>query len=242
MHVNAVNKVARSFEHIPPGAVGNHQRVLVGELSGGTNVMMKARELGIELEEKSPTTRRILEQIKELENEGYEFEAADASFELVARAHLDPRPPLFQLHEYHVSIRKNRRLGFDLIEATVRVEVDGREVYTVSDGDGPVNALDGALRKALYNFYPEIMDIRLTDYKVRILNSKHGTAARTRVLIESTDGEATWATVGVSDDIVEASWRALRDSMEYKLVRDRLARERATTPPALAEMEVSGPS
>jgi 2-isopropylmalate synthase len=219
MHVNAVNKLARSFEHIVPETVGNKQRILVGELSGRTNVMMKARELGLPLEEKSPVTKQVLDQIKSLENQGYEFEGADASFELLVRKVLQPHQPIFELEEYQVSIRHGATPEANSNEAMVRLRVRGEKCHTAAAGDGPVNALDGALRVALTRFYPEIQEIRLTDYKVRIVNSAAGTAAKIRVLIESTDGERRWSTVGVSENVVEASWHALVDSLEYHLLR-----------------------
>jgi 2-isopropylmalate synthase len=219
IHVNAVNKLAASYEHIEPALVGNHQRVLVGELAGRANIMLKARTLGLKLEEKSPEALKVLEQIKHLENEGYEFEAADASFELLVRKSLGQYTPFFELVEYHVSIRKNSAHGFDACEATIKLSVNGEKVYTVAEGDGPVNALDAALRQALIRFYPKLADMKLVDYKVRIIDSHSGTAAKTRVFIESSDGDSTWATVGVSYDIIEASWLALRDSVDYLLSR-----------------------
>ncbi|PAW75627.1 MAG: citramalate synthase [Verrucomicrobia bacterium Tous-C9LFEB] len=220
LHVNAINKVAHSYEHIKPELVGNKQHVLVGELSGRTNVMLKAKQLDLELDEKSPETKQILDTIKQLENEGYEFEAADASFELLVRRQLQKREAFFELQEYHVSIRKSQLHNYDTCEATIKLIIDGEKVYTVAEGDGPVNALDAALRQALSKHYHSIQHIRLTDYKVRILDSDTGTAAKTRVLIESTDGVETWTTVGVSFDIIEASWRALQDSVEYKLIKE----------------------
>ena len=220
IHVNAVNKLARSYEHISPELVGNHQRVLVGELAGRANIMLKARTLGLKLEEKSPEALKVLDQIKHLENEGYEFEAADASFELLVRKALGQYRPFFELLEYHVSIRKNSAHGFDACEATVKLSVDGEKVYTVAEGDGPVNALDAAVRAALIRFYPRLEQMKLVDYKVRIIDSHSGTAAKTRVFIESSDGDSTWATVGVSYDIIEASWLALRDSVDYLLARE----------------------
>ena len=219
IHVNAVNKLARSYEHIEPALVGNHQRVLVGELAGRANIMLKARTLGLKLEEKSPEALKVLDQIKHLENEGYEFEAADASFELLVRKSLDQYKPFFELVEYHVSIRKNADLKLDVSEATLKLKVNGEKVYVVAEGDGPVNALDAALRSALVRFYPKLEQMKLVDYKVRIIDSHSGTAAKTRVFIESSDGDSTWATVGVSFDIIEASWLALRDSVDYLLSR-----------------------
>jgi 2-isopropylmalate synthase len=221
IHVNAVNKLARSYEHISPELVGNHQRVLVGELAGRANIMLKARTLGLKLEEKSPEALKVLDQVKQLENEGYEFEAADASFELLVRKALGQYQPFFELVEYHVSIRKNSAHGFDACEATIKLSVNGEKVYTVAEGDGPVNALDAALRSALIRFYPRLEQMQLVDYKVRIIDSHSGTAAKTRVFIESSDGDATWATVGVSFDIIEASWLALRDSVDYLLAREQ---------------------
>jgi 2-isopropylmalate synthase len=218
-HVNAVNKSASSYEHIRPEAVGNSRRILVGELSGRTNVMMKARELNLTLDEKAPETRQILDRIKQLESEGYEFEGADASFELLARKTLTHHAPFFELIEYHVSIRKQPAKESDVCEATVKVAVNGEEAYTVAEGDGPVNALDAALRAALVKFYPRIAPVTLTDYKVRIVNSASGTAAKVRVFIESTDSMQSWCTVGVSTNIIEASWIALADSIEYFLLR-----------------------
>src|SRR5271163_1076501 len=220
IHVNAVNKLAASYEHIEPALVGNHQRVLVGELAGRANIMLKARTLGLQLEEKSPEALAVLDKIKHLENEGYEFEAADASFELLVRKALGQYKPFFELVEYHVSIRKNSAHGFDACEATIKLSVDGEKVYTVAEGDGPVNALDAAVRSALIRVYPRLEQMKLVDYKVRIIDSHSGTAAKTRVFIESSDGDSTWATVGVSYDIIEASWLALRDSVDYLLARE----------------------
>lgn len=221
MHVNAVNKTGVSYEHINPALVGNHQRILVGELSGRTNVMLKARELGLELEEKSPQAKKILDRIKKLENEGYEFEAADATFELLVREELGQFTPRLGLEEYHVSVHKNTGHGFNTCSATVKIRVNGEMLHMVADGDGPVNALDASLRKALILRYPHIERLHLVDYKVRIVNSTAGTAAKTRVLIESSDGQREWSTLGVSDNIIEASWRALADSFEYFLMRNQ---------------------
>jgi len=220
IHVNAVNKLASSYEHIEPEKVGNRQRVLVGELAGRANIMLKARTLGIKLDEKSPEALKVLEQVKALENQGYEFEAADASFELLARKALHQYRPFFELVEYHVSIRRNPQSNYDVSEATLKLKVNGEKKYVVAEGDGPVNALDAALRAALFPFYPHIAQMRLTDYKVRIIDSRNGTAAKTRVFIETTEGDNSWATVGVSNDIIEASWLALRDSVDYFLARE----------------------
>lgn len=221
MHVNAINKSAVSYNHIDPDQVGNRQRILVGELSGRTNVMMKARELGLELDEKSAGTRDILREIKQKEAHGYEFEAADASFELLVLRHLQPLPTWFELQEYHVSMRRNTVHGFTNCEATTKILIDGELSHMVANGDGPVNALDSSLRRALREKYPEVTDLHLVDYKVRIIDSASGTAARIRVFILSSDGDREWGTVGVSDNIIEASWIALVDSIEYLLLKKR---------------------
>ncbi|MEM9280971.1 MAG: citramalate synthase, partial [Verrucomicrobiota bacterium] len=215
MHVNAVQKVAHSFEHIQPKTVGNRQRILVSELSGQSNVLMKAEELGLSVEKGSPEALEILKNLKELEEQGYEFEAAEASFELLIRHHLDTYQPFFDLKEYHCTFRRDGERDYQTCSATVKVDVQGTEEYRVAEGDGPVNALDAALRKALRPSYPEIDQMELEDYKVRIIDSHMGTAAKTRVLILSRDGQEQWGTVGVSYNIIQASWRALVDSVEY---------------------------
>jgi 2-isopropylmalate synthase len=221
IHVNAIKKLASSYEHIEPEKVGNSQRVLVGELAGRANITLKARTLGLHLDEKSPQAMAVLEEVKRLENQGYEFEAADASFELLVRKSLGEYKSYFELADYHVSIRKDNVLNKDTSEATIKITVNGETVKEIAEGDGPVNALDAALRKALVRFYPRLAQMNLVDYKVRIIDSAHGTAAKTRVFIESSDGENTWATVGVSYDIIEASWLALRDSIDFLLARKR---------------------
>jgi len=218
MHVNAVNKIAASFEHIDPTSVGNHQRILVGELSGGANVMMKARELGIAVEEKSTQTRAILAKIKKLEKDGYEFEAADASFELLVRRSLQKIPPPFQIESYKVEVVRARPTARETSRATITVRVGKKLCKTSAQGDGPVNALDAALRKALLPSFPALRKIKLIDYKVRIVSSRGGTAARIRVLVESSDGIREWGTVGVSTNILEASALALTDSLSYFLL------------------------
>lgn len=221
MHVNAVNKLARSFEHIEPKQVGNHQRILVGELSGRTNIFMKAREMGITLEEKAPETKVILQQIKTLEARGYEFESADASFELLVRKTLQHYQPWFELEGYDVSVSKSKNAlsHSEEAQANVRLKIRGQACNSAAKGDGPVNALDNALREALLKFYPSIQRVRLQDYKVRIIDSNQGTEARTRVLIQSSAEDKEWRTLGVSENLVEASWQALVDSMEYFLLK-----------------------
>jgi 2-isopropylmalate synthase len=220
-----VEKLARTYEHIEPRLVGNRQRILISELSGQSNVLMKAAELGHDLAKGSREAKALVKQLKDMEEDGYEFEAAEASFELLIRKALKTYEPLFLLREYRCNFRRIRDTGngeaLETCEATVKLEVGENRHYTVDEGDGPVNALDAALRKALEHDYPEIRNIRLTDYRVRIIDSKLGTAAKTRVLIDSTDGTETWSTVGVSYNIIRASWLALVDSIEYYLLRCR---------------------
>lgn len=218
MHVHAIERVARSYEHINPEAVGNFRRVLVSDMSGRTNILMKAKELGFKLAPDAPETRAITARVKELEAGGYEYEAAEASLALLIRGILDHDPELlFTVDTYHVSMRRDVKES--ICEATVRVRVGDEVAHTVAEGDGPVNALDGALRRALVRFFPRLKNIELTDYKVRIINGTTGTAARTRVLITSSDGRREWGTVGVSENIIEASLQALVDSLEYALLR-----------------------
>ena len=218
IHVNAVQKLARSYEHIRPEQVGNSQNILVSELSGQSNILLKAEALGYKLEKGSAQVAQIREEIKRREAQGYEFEAADGSFDLLIRKTLQQHQPLFELLEYHCTFRRSGSGSCDTCEATVKLIINGEKHYTVDEGDGPVNALDAALRKALRPAYPAIDRIKLEDYKVRILDSKQGTAAPTRVLIMSTDGESDWGTVGVSYNIIEASWLALVDAIEFKLL------------------------
>lgn len=217
VHVHAVQKVARSYEHMDPAAVGNRQHILVSELSGQSNVLAKAESLGFTLTKGSPEVVAILSEVKRLEKDGYEFEAAEASFELLLRKQLGRYRPLFILQEYHCNYRRTGDRQYETCEATVKLHVGDRHEYTVAEGDGPVNALDAAVRKALRPFYPAIDGIALQDYKVRIIDSHQATAARTRVLIVTSDGHDTWSTVGVSGNIIEASWLALVDGLEYKL-------------------------
>jgi 2-isopropylmalate synthase len=217
MHVHAIDRVARSYEHINPEAVGNARRVLVSDMSGRTNILLKAKELGFKLEPDAPETRTITDQIKRLENEGYEYEAAEASLALLIGRTLKHKELPFTVNAYHVSMRRDGPSS--ICEATVKVRVNGEAGHTVAEGDGPVNALDKALRAALVKFYPQLKDIVLTDYKVRIIESSTGTGARTRVLIQTTDGKREWGTVGVNDNIIEASLQALVDSLEYALMR-----------------------
>src|SRR5258705_67107 len=224
MHVSAVLKHPETYEHIDPQAVGNHRRGLVSELSGKSNILWKAREYGIDLGRDTPDSRRILEQLKALEDQGFQFEGAEASFELLMERALGRHRPFFALEAYRVIVEEQHSDQEPVAEATVRVRVKGILEHTAASGNGPVNALDHALRKALEEFYPNLRRMQLLDYKVRILEEAKGTAAKTRVLITSGDGDETWGTVGVADNIIEASWQALVDSVEYKLRRDESSR------------------
>ncbi|HEX7317278.1 MAG TPA: citramalate synthase [Pyrinomonadaceae bacterium] len=216
VHVSAVEREPRTYEHVPPESVGNRRRVLVSDLSGRSNLQAKARELGLEL----PEERRVLEELKRLEHNGYEFEAAEASFELLVKRLDGTYKPFFELLGFRV-IDEHRGDEMPLSEATVRVRVGGHEEHTAASGTGPVNALDQALRRALEKFYPALAEVRLVDYKVRVRRGTlSGTASLVRVLITSGDSAARWGTVGVSSNIVEASWRALVDAVEYKLLKD----------------------
>jgi 2-isopropylmalate synthase len=220
MHVSAVLKHPETYEHISPESVGNHRRVLVSELAGKSNVLYKAREYGIDLDRETPDSRRILDQLKALEDQGFQFEGAEASFELLMERALGRHRPYFELEAYRVIVEEQNASEEPVAEATVRVRVKGILEHTAAAGNGPVDALDHALRKALEEFYPGLREMKLLDYKVRILDESKGTAAKTRVLITSGDGRETWGTVGVADNIIEASWQALVDSVEYKLRAD----------------------
>jgi len=217
MHVNALLKWEKSYQHIDPKLVGNHRRVLISELSGRSNIAYKARELGLSLTEGSSEAKLVLERVKELEGEGFQFEGADGSVELlVRRASPNYRPP-FVLRGFHVLVKEGNGNGM-VSEATVKVEVNGEVIHTASEGNGPVDALNAAVRKAILPFYPHLVDVRLTDYKVRILDEQAGTAARTRVLITTSDHQRSWSTVGSSANIIEASWYALSDALEYAIL------------------------
>ncbi len=220
IHANAASKDSRSYEHIDPALVGNRQRVLVSDLSGRSSIMMKAQEIGVSLDPKSSDLKGFLGELKKLEYRGYEFEAADASFNLLLRRWLKKQKLPFELIGYRVIVERDEEENKLISEATVKIKVDGKTLHTVAESHGPVGALDHALRQALENAYKGIKDVNLTDFKVRILDSGEGTEARIRVQIESTDGKEIWGTVGASDNIIEASWEALRDSVEYKILLD----------------------
>jgi 2-isopropylmalate synthase len=217
MHVHGVRKLASSYEHIDPEKVGNERRVLVSELSGKSNVAEKLGEYGLEGDANLMT--RVLDRVQDLENEGYQFEAAEASFLILVEKLAGRYRPQFERLNYRVSV-ENGPDGVPLTEATVKLRIGDQFAHTVSEGDGPVNALDGALRKALEPHFPDLKQMQLVDYKVRVINERAGTAARVRVVIESRDATDVWGTVGVSENVIEASWLALLDAIEHKLSKD----------------------
>lgn len=220
LHADAVSKMAAAYEHIDPGLVGNIQRVLVSELAGKSTVMMKAKELGIDLSQAPQQVQDILTTVKELEEIGYHFEAADGSFEILLRKATDTYHDFFKLESFRVIMEK-REDGKVVTEATIKIHARDRRIIATAEGNGPVNALDTALRQAIGKMYPALEGIELTDYKVRVLNEKKGTGAVVRVLIESSDGEKSWGTIGVSQNIIEASWLALADSIDFGLMHQK---------------------
>jgi 2-isopropylmalate synthase len=217
MHVHAVNRVSQSYEHIDPETVGNERRILISELSGRSNIVAK---LGKYRRDDDPELmKRILDRVQVLESQGYQFEAAEASFDLLVMKVAGTYRPKFVRDHYRVNVVTDEG-GRPVTEATIKLTVGGASEHVVAEGDGPVNALDTALRKALAATYPRLAEMHLDDYKVRVINSTEGTAARVRVVIESRDQSNVWTTVGVSENIIEASWLALIDSVEYKLFKD----------------------
>lgn len=217
MHVHAVNRLSASYEHIPPESVGNQRRVLVSELSGRSNIIAKTTKYQINHD--NDLMSKILERVQDLENEGYQFEAAEASFDLLVRKEAGAYTPMFERQHYRVNVESAAGQAA-ITEATIKLRVNSQSEHVVAEGDGPVNALDNALRKALSAAYPNLAQMQLVDYKVRVINSAEGTAARVRVVIESRDHDDVWSTVGVSENVIEASWLALVDSVEYKLYKD----------------------
>jgi 2-isopropylmalate synthase len=218
MHVHAVSRLAASYEHIPPETVGNARRFLISELSGRSNIIAKTERF--RLHHDQALMAKILNRVQDLENEGYQFEAAEASFDLLVRKEAGLYEPAFELLKYRINVETEEEREPET-EATVKLVVGGRLEHVVAEGDGPVNALDKALRTALAKAYPNLQEMQLVDYKVRVINSAEGTAAKVRVVIESRDELDVWSTVGVSENIIEASWLALVDSVEYKLYKDR---------------------
>jgi 2-isopropylmalate synthase len=218
MHTHAVAKNPVSYEHIDPALVGNERRILVSELSGQSTILTKTAKYSVQHDK--ALMQKILTQVQDLENVGYEFEAAEASFDLLVKKAMGQYKPWFETLHYRVNIETDAGRP-PVTEATVKIRVGDQVYHTASDGDGPVNAIDGALRKALLAVYPQLNDMQLVDYKVRVVNARAGTAGRVRVVIESREGEDVWGTVGVSENVIEASWLALADSIEYKLFKDQ---------------------
>jgi len=219
VHINAVMKNSSTYEHIDPSLVGNRRRMLVSELGGKTQVFLQAKDAGFDLAKDSPQAKKILKLVQDMESKGYHFEAAQASFELLMKRALKKYKKSFELEGFKVVIEKTPQKKLTS-EAVIKLKVNGVKEHTAAEGDGPINALDNALRKALKDFYPTLSQMHLFDFKVRVLNEKGGTAAPVRVLIQSQDEDATWNTIGVSENIIEASWLALVDSVEYKLFKD----------------------
>ncbi len=226
IHVSAVMKESSAYEHIDPAIVGNERRVLVSELSGKSNVIYKAVELGLTLDQSSPAAKVVVDKLKEMEHDGYQFEGAEASFEMLFDRLVHHSKEFFELDGFRL-ITEKKGGGEAYSEAVIKLRVDGKEEHTAAEGVGPVSALDRALRKSLTTFFPCIKDIRLTDYKVRVLNPKGATDAKVRVLIESSDGHDTWGTVGVSENLIEASWQALVDSITFKLKKEHAYKRKA---------------
>ena len=220
IHVAAVERNPETYEHMHPELVGNRRRVLVSDLSGRSTIKQKAEQYGIEISSKDPVAMQVLEELKQLEHEGFQYEAAEGSFELLLNRALGRVKRYFEFVGFRVLVSKTDEAQPSESEATVMVKVGGKVEHTAATGVGPVNALDNALRKALEKFYPELSHMRLNDYKVRVLPGKEGTAAKVRVLIESVDKDNVWGTVGVSENILEASWLALVDSINYKMFKD----------------------
>jgi 2-isopropylmalate synthase len=219
VHVNAVLKNSRTYEHVDPSLIGNHRRLLISELSGKSTILKKAEEMNLGLGKDEEKGKKILKLLQELENKGFHFEAAEASLELFMKRAMKKFKNFFELEGFRVIVEKKQD-GKMTSEAIIRLKVGKETEHTASQGDGPVNALDSALRKALTSFYPKLSEMHLTDYKVRVLDEKQGTAARVRVLIQSEDKDDTWWTIGVSENVIDASWQALVDSVEYKLLKD----------------------
>ena len=221
VHINAVMKNPKTYEHIEPALVGNRRRILVSELAGKTGVLIRAKDLELDLSKEDPQTKKILKLLQNLEHRGYHFEAAEASFELLMKRALKKYKKFFDLEGFRVVVEKQSDKKITS-EAIIKLKVKGAKEHTAAEGDGPVNALDNALRKALKDFYPTLSKMHLSDFKVRVLDEKAGTAAKVRVLIQSQDESDTWSTIGVSENIIEASWQALVDSIEYKLLKDKV--------------------
>ena len=224
LHVSAIEKDPRTYEHVTPDSIGNERHIVVSDQSGRSNVLARFREVGIDVDPKDPKIGGLVEEVKNREHEGYAYDGAAASFELLARRTLETVPDYFSLQSFRVMDERRWNARGELVtlsEATIKIDVDGQHFMTVAEGKGPVNALDNALRKALTTIYPRLDDMRLADYKVRILTPGAGTEAVTRVMIESTDSDGNrWSTVGVSANVIDASYNALHDAITFKLYRD----------------------
>ena len=220
LHVNAIMKQPRAYEHMNPSLVGNKRRVLVSDMSGKSNVEYKARELGVELGCNGKDCKEIVSEIKIMEDQGYQFDVADGSLKILLQKFTEQFRPLFELESFRVTIEKDKDQHCTA-HATIKISVDGSHEITAAEGDGPVSALDNALRKALGKFYPDLSSMRLVDFKVRVIDGREGTAAKVRVLLESRDQNDIWSTIGVSEDIIEASWQALADSFQFKLAKEK---------------------
>ncbi|NLC56967.1 MAG: citramalate synthase [Armatimonadetes bacterium] len=221
VHADAMLKNEETYEHLSPEAVGNTRKIIVSELAGGSSVQQKAKEFGVDLTKDSPVTRQVLQRVMDLENEGYSFESAEGSLEVLVRKAMNQYEKTFDLISFRVTVEKRAEDPEPITEATLKLRVNGHIAHTVAEGDGPVHALDNAMRKALQQFVPHLADIRLTDFKVRVINVREGTAAKVRVLVESADSRETWNTIGVSTNIIEASWQALVDAVDYAMMRER---------------------
>jgi len=220
VHIDAMLKNPLAYEHIEPGLVGNHRRLLTSELAGKMPIILKAQKMNITLDKNSPEAKAIMKELQEKEYKGYQFEGADASFELFMKRRLKLYQPFYQLEGFKV-FTERKPDGSVLAGATVRLKINGHDEMATIEGHGPVEVLDRALRTALQKFYPSLVDMHLSDYKVRVLDTKEGTGAMVRVLIESHDQHDSWNSVGVHENVIEASWEALVDSIEYKLLKDK---------------------
>jgi 2-isopropylmalate synthase len=229
LHTSAIARAKDAYEHVPPDSVGNGTRFVVSEMSGRSTVQLKAAQLGLDID--GPGLADVVDRLKELEHRGYHFEVADGSLELLMRSATGWKQGYFRLESFRV-ITEQREDGVFVTEATIKVHVGDERVLATAEGNGPVNALDGALRKAIGTKYPELAHLHLTDYKVRVLDTARGTAAVTRVLIDSTDGDRTWTTIGVSDNVIEASWEALSESIVFGLLHGSAGDEDHSRDPA----------
>jgi 2-isopropylmalate synthase len=245
VHVDAVKKDSRTYEHIDPELVGNHRRILLSDLSGRSNLELKAKELGLELDPKAAGTRTILEKLKQLEADGYQFESAGASFKLFVMECLGQRPEYFSLRDLEVQIAvgdQTRNAQHDATRVRIEIGVGHEVAYTSARGEGPVHAMDVGLRSVIDRFYPQLAAVRLVDYKVRVLSSGEGTGSVVRVLLQSSDGEEVWGTVGVSPNIIEASWGAMVDALVYKLVKDRIEPYKPARPSSAGDAAAQSPA